>query len=366
MSIVDNITYDKEVITSHKEVLYYFETMRKCELRHKEITERSRNRILNLKSRGDDLGIKYKKISDLTKYCKNWSNDEIYALILRAVNNDQNYIKFKKFVYECIDTIHDIKKQKNDVKILNQKDKLKASQILKQKGIKVGVVTFAYKQMKEKAKFYIDNELEVSENGLSEYTYLDDFVNIYVHREICEFRQERQKPKTIPLEVLSSKGTDILTKDVIEFIVDETIRVNKRIHIEKEEQRKMIENEILQIFGMPPSHKDVGLYSESLRPEWKKHNTEHNHFVEVLNTLGHRYGFTLKLCEYDMLSSTYQYILASSSFNVFIETNLRKIIRLNVKTVKNAYEDIKIFDEKYKELNLFTHGILKRFIAFDE
>lgn len=266
MSIVDNLNFNRDDIQNNHEVAKFFMTMRECEKRHKDVIEHSHNRMLNLKYRGKDLEINVNMIARLSKLCTNWTTEEVYNLVLKAVNNDPNYIKFQKFVRECVETIRDIKKQKEQVRIKNAGERMRISRTLREKKISVGVVSYAYKQMKAKARFYIDNELNIKNNGLEKYAYLDSFVSVFAIKEIQEYRKKRAEPKTIPVEVLSAHGSEALTKEVLEFLVAEAFKVNKRLDQQKIEQKKMVENEISKLFGLkaPNPEIDTGKVMQNL------------------------------------------------------------------------------------------------------
>ena len=248
MSVIDGLDVNISDLKSHPEIVFYFKTHYECEKRHKEIIEKSRDRIINLRERAKTLEVNFPKISMFVKLFKTWTDDELYALILRATQNDESHIKFKKFIYECFGTLRDIAKQKSLVKIQNGKAKREASRRVKAAGFKIGIISYAYKQMKAKTKFYIDNNLNVKDPKLEKYAFLDSFVNAFTMKNIDDYHKELEKPKTVPIERMIAGGLSSLTSDVINFIADQAILVHKRLA----KDRQQLEQDIYTIFGATP------------------------------------------------------------------------------------------------------------------
>jgi len=182
-----NLDVNREDILKHPDVLRYFKVQELCENRHKCVIARSRERINDLRVRARVLGVRYARIAFFYRTFKDYTNDELYNMVLIGSNNDQVNIRYKKFIYECFDVLRDIKRQKISVKVQNLKDKHEISKVLRSKGIRIGIVAFAYKQMIAKTKFYI-NEV-INENvKLDDYKYLDSFINAYVQKNIKKYQ----------------------------------------------------------------------------------------------------------------------------------------------------------------------------------
>ena len=246
-----SLDVDRNDIMNHPDVLKYFKIRELCEKRHKSIIARSRGQINDLRVRARVLGVHYARVAFFFRTFKDYNNDELYRMVLAGSNNAEVNIRYKQFIYECFDTLRNIQKEKLAVKLQNLKDKREISKTLKSKGIRIGIVAFAYKQMVDKTKFYI-NEV-INENvDLNEYKYLDSFINAYVQKNIKKYQAMKAEADKKAMTEIHADFRRQETEQLEKLTEEQAIKIAGSMYEAEQRIKKDIqdqENVIYAMFG---------------------------------------------------------------------------------------------------------------------
>lgn len=191
--ICDNLVYAQENVDAHPLVKDYFSTRISCDeflkdlkAKHKAEIQELRNHVYEKK-----MKINFKQVLFITKSVVNLDNEKIFSAIVKVQKeeNVERYTSNKEFIFAVIETVKDHKKVIKEAKERIKKIVAKKKWALKHAGYNVLPVQHAYDYMKSKVSFYLKNNLDIEDNGLGAYAYLDDFTNAYAKLQIMKIRK---------------------------------------------------------------------------------------------------------------------------------------------------------------------------------
>lgn len=191
--ICDNLNYAKENVDAHPLIKDYFGTRISCDDFLKNLKAKHKAEIQELRAvvYNKKLKLNFKNILFITKSVINLDNEKIFGAIVKVQKeeNVERYNANKDFIFTVIDLVKSHKKVLKEAKDRVKKLVAKKKWALKNAGYNVLPVQHAYDYMKSKVSFYIKNNLDIEDNGLSTYAYLDDFTNAFAKLQIMKIRK---------------------------------------------------------------------------------------------------------------------------------------------------------------------------------
>lgn len=235
MAFFTDLNVNKDDIKSHPEVVNYFKVLTICEKRYQKVIRETQEMLANLRDRARYMNIKFKRIYDIVKIAKSLSADDVYKIVCKSVINNDPYIKHKNFVYECINTIHKTWEMRKAVKEQNRIEKHDAGKLLKEHGLKITIVAYAYNQYKAQLKLLKDLEMKSDDvSKLNQYSFLNSFINAYTKVGIDNYWNSKPQPS---IKINEEKyNVDVPS---LNALAETMKQKDKQLQKEKEESMKL-------------------------------------------------------------------------------------------------------------------------------
>lgn len=236
--------YDLNTIKEHPEVLKYFRIQLEYQDKADTLKTDHKDRYYMLMETCKECGLNYGAIADAVKLCKNWDAEKVYEIVKLSVEDPTDYIKCHNFVMHCIQELMAMKREKVNLKWDKYHEVKAQKDVLKDKGIRIKLVDYAYEQYKHQTKFLIKNRLSPADmKDFTDYEYLDDFVGCFVRYSVTKHWKNYLDPEERKVE---------RAKRIIEKSEKTALNMRQiQFYAEQERQRKKEEEyKVFKAFGL--------------------------------------------------------------------------------------------------------------------
>lgn len=264
--ITDNLHFDKDIVDSHPLVKHYFYKRLEVEEALKNKRDSNMQKIRDLKSENMHKRIEEHLNTDLIIMCVNMcflnSDKSILKTVLESApeNKLDLYKKNKDFILRVIRTIKNNKEELEELKKETRNTLNSIKKKLRENNYKIAFLDHAYSTMKEKVRFYMENSINLDNNGMNGYEFLEDVIDAFTVFEVLKKRDAIQKKQEIlkaekakRLEIkknTESKILEDLSNSNIKSIINGALKAKARAK-ELVQKKKEQTKSILRGLGMP-------------------------------------------------------------------------------------------------------------------
>lgn len=264
--ITENLKFDKDIVDSHPLVKKYFYERLKVEETLKNKRDSNMNKIRELKNENMHKRIEEHVNTDLiimtVNMCFENPNEDILKTVLESVPESKKelYTNTSDYIMRVISTIKSNKAELEELKkeTRNSLNKIKGE--LRSNGYKIAYLDHAYSTMKEKVRFYLENDINLDNNGMSGYEFLDDVIDAFTVFEVLKKRdiikKKQEALKQAKAERLKSKNIaekralEDLSNSGIRTLIESALRAKSSAKKALENKKEKTKN-ILRSLGMP-------------------------------------------------------------------------------------------------------------------